>query len=101
MLSAVAAGCSAVATAASAAVTDADVIAADVICAAVGAVVGTKPRTRCGTSEVSGLRLATALTAAPPPLAGATTDDSCADVPSTSLKAAVSTNGAGPLVTME
>ncbi len=59
------------------------------------------PRTRWVTSEVSGFRLATRLTAAPPPLAGATTDDSSAGVPSTSLKAAVSTNGAGPFVTIE
>ena len=74
----------------------AGVTAAAVICAAVGAVVGTRPRTRWVTSEVSGFRLATRLTAAPPPLAGASTDDSSAGVPSTSLNAAVSTNGAVP-----
>ncbi len=70
------------------------------ICAAVGAVVGTRPRTRCVTSEVSGFRLAVTLAVAAE-LAGASTEDSTAGVPSTSLNEAVRTNGAAPCVVSE
>ena len=94
------AGCRAAETPCSADVMEVCVTWAAAICGAVGALVGTMPRTRCVTSDVSGFRLAARLTA-PPTAIGARTDDSVAGEPSTSLNGAVSTNGGVPLVTSE